>query len=151
MEIMWGDTCIRVLSPMTEMLEEGFSANDMSLVLLADIDGFEILFTGDIESEVETKLARLNAGQNAPIDIDVLKVAHHGSNTSSDPGFLQAFNPEYGVIQVGKNWYGHPSDQTLKILKEEDIQLFRNDQQGCIRLMLENGEPIWTPWLTMLY
>lgn len=149
--ITWGNTCIRVLSPMTEMQGKALSANDMSLVLLVDIDGYEILFTGDIESEVETELALLNARQNAPFDIDVLKVAHHGSKTSTEQVFLQSFMPEYAVIQVGRNWYGHPSDETLKILQKEDVQAFRNDQQGCIRLMIENGEPIWTPWLTMLY
>ncbi len=149
--IDWDGIEIQVLSPFPAMLENVVSANDMSLVLLVDVDGFEILFTGDIESEVEKTLARLNRSQNKPIDIDVLKVAHHGSKTSTDPVFLEAFKPEYGVIQVGRNWYGHPSDKTLKVLKKEDIQVFRNDQQGCIRLVIKNGEPIWKPWLTMQY
>ena len=64
-------------------------------------------------------------------NIDVLKVGHHGSNTSSSKYFIDKINPKYSIISVGKNnWYGHPNDEVLKNLK--DTIIYRTDIDGSI-------------------
>lgn len=85
------------------------------------------LFTGDIESEAETDILY----SNADISADVLKVAHHGSSTSSQKAFLEAVNPKYAVIGVGSpNDYGHPDSKTLKRINNMDIIVYRTDMHG---------------------
>ena len=88
--------------------------NDASTVMMLRYGEVSVLFTGDISSDVETRLAE-EEGQN--IRATVLKVAHHGSNTSSDAGFLEAVSPAAAVIQAGRwNRFGHPTENVLSKL-----------------------------------
>lgn len=91
------------------------------------------LFTGDISSAVENSLL-------AP-DIDILKVAHHGSRFSSSANFLEVARPEIAVIGVGRNSYGHPTAQTLERLANVGSQIFRTDSDGTVKLVID-GENI---------
>ena len=94
----------------------------------------EILLTGDSEAPEEEELLR--AGVN--LDSDVLKIAHHGSKTSTIPAFLNAVSPQYSVISVGKhNTYHHPHPSTMKRLEQYGTRIFRTDESGRIELVGE--------------
>ncbi len=123
------DVILRVLHPSKDLLvNTKDDINNNSLVLLLEYKNFRALFTGDIEKEGESDIiTRVDK-----IDIDVLKVAHHGSRSSTTDRFLKNFNPEVAVIQVGKNYFGHPHEEILSKLKEEKIKILRNDLNGAI-------------------
>lgn len=87
---------------------------------------FRVLFTADIDEAVETGLLPKLT------DIDILKVAHHGSRYGSTKIFLEKTKPEIGIISVGKNRYGHPHPDTLKRLIEAEVSVYRTDVQGTI-------------------
>ncbi len=122
------DFSLRVLHP-----EEGGSEgknfhNNSSLVIMASCFDTDILLTGDIESRAESEIF---AGED--IECDILKVAHHGSSSSSSKGFLTAADPTYAVISAGKgNSYGHPHYETLENLENDDIRVYRTDTDGDI-------------------
>lgn len=99
--------------------------NNDSLIVLYENGDDRAVFMGDAEAEVESKLS---IG-----DVDLLKVGHHGSNTSSSPSFINQIQPEYAVILVGQpNQYGHPSQETLSFFESENIPIYRTDEQGDI-------------------
>lgn len=105
------------------------NANENSLVLYANL-GINWLFTGDISQAEEEKLVR------SPFDlnIDVLKVAHHGSNSSSGETFIQAIQPQIALISVGRNnRYGHPHEEVLDVLKAHHVTIYRTDRDGAIQ------------------
>jgi competence protein ComEC len=101
--------------------------NNNSLVLYGRIGIDYWLFTGDIESEVEEEII-----SNYNFELDVLKVAHHGSDTSSSSVFLDAVNSDFAIISVGTNYYGHPSKSVLNSLEDRNYQIFRTDENGTI-------------------
>ena len=103
--------------------------NNYSITVRFSYGEDSFLFTGDIEKEAERDI--LDFGEN--VSTDVLKVAHHGSSTSSCKEFLQAAAPRYAVIEVGEgNDYGHPHDDTIKRLEKADIPVYRTDFSGNI-------------------
>lgn len=107
----------------------GSDANDTSIILQIDYGKTSFLFTGDAEREAEQ--AVLNAGMD--LSATVLKVGHHGSDTSTTYPFLREVMPQYAVISVGEdNSYGHPTDDTLSRLRDADVQVYRTDMQGDI-------------------
>lgn len=99
--------------------------NNNSIVLLYTNGNDKILLMGDAEKEIEQNL---NVG-----DVDLLKVGHHGSYSSSSKPFVDKINPEYAVILVGEdNKYGHPHKETMDTLKEKGIEVHRSDECGDI-------------------
>ena len=103
--------------------------NDWSLIVAIDYGDTSFLFTGDMESDAEYDLLYTNADLHA----DVLKVGHHGSNTSTSEDFIAAVSPTYAVISCGiDNSYGHPTKTTLTTLQEHNVTLYRTDLQGTI-------------------
>lgn len=103
--------------------------NNYSAVLRLTYKQTSFLFAGDAEAESEAEMLR--AGR--VLKADVLKVGHHGSDSSTTPAFLKAVSPSYAVISVGAgNDYGHPSPDTLARLAEAGAQVFRTDLQGTI-------------------
>ena len=90
--------------------------------------------TVDVVQGDATRIAEadiLDAG--CDISATVLKVGHHGSDTSTSYPFLREIMPKYAIISVGKdNEYGHPTDNTLSRLRDADVQVFRTDQQGTV-------------------
>ena len=93
------------------------------------------MFMGDASSTTEKEI--LNR-YNLP-DIDVLKVGHHGSKTSSSKTFINEINPRYSVISVGKNnRYGHPNKEVLNNLEQSKI--YRTDQDGSIMFKIKNNK-----------
>ncbi|MGM0419867.1 MAG: ComEC/Rec2 family competence protein [Bacillota bacterium] len=123
-----GDLEFLVLHP--EASKNYNNINNYSLTLLLDYLGLNILLPGDIESEVELELMvrdRLEL-------VDILKVAHHGSSTSSSQGFIELLKPEIAVISVGAdNIFGHPDPEVLNRLNEAGAKVFRTDAQGDLR------------------
>ena len=99
--------------------------NNNSLVVVYENGEDRALFTGDAEAEVENQLS---IG-----DIELLKVGHHGSKTSSSPSFINQIQPEYAVILTGQpNQYGHPHQETLSLFESKGIPVYRTDEQGDI-------------------
>lgn len=110
--------------------------NDRSVITMAKIGDKKFLFTGDAEKATEADLLT----EKLNIDCDVLKVGHHGSNSSSTSAFLKAASPEYAAISVGKdNMYSHPSNKTLTALKNCGAKIYRTDKNGDISFYVENG------------
>jgi len=110
--------------------------NNYSVITVLNYNNIEFLFTGDMESEAE--LAVLNKF----FDIEVLKVGHHGSRSSTSQQFLNKVSPEYAVISCGKNnSYGHPHVETLQKLKDANVKTFRTDEQGTI-IATTDGEKV---------
>jgi len=109
--------------------------NNSSLVIRFVYGEDSFLFTGDIERQAEYAIYQ----QNLNIESDILKIAHHGSKTSSSELFLESVSPKIAVISVGRNnSYGHPYDAILQRLDKYDIKIRRTDQEGDI-LFLSNG------------
>ena len=109
--------------------------NDNSLVLYFKINDYKFLFMGDAGVEVEEDLIEKYNIQ----DIDVLKVGHHGSKTSTGKEFVGVINPKYSIISVGKNnRYGHPNDSVLQNLN--DSKIYRTDQDGSIMFKIKNNK-----------
>ena len=110
--------------------------NNSSIILKLTYGNVSFLFTGDIESDVEKALL------NKDIESDVLKVAHHGSNTSSSNAFLKKVNPKYAIISVGTgNSYGHPKSVILDRLEKLGTKIYRTDELGTI-IVTTDGEKI---------
>lgn len=109
--------------------------NSTSIVIQMEANNNKYLFMGDAEDDVET---------NSKItweDIDVLKVGHHGSDTSSTEQFINKVLPEMAVISVNSNTnsYGHPSKTVIKRLQDKECEIYRTDMNGTILLINENG------------
>ena len=114
---------------------EGASDNDRSVVLTSRSEALEVLLTGDIERAAEARLAaRLGgAASHLPRRHRVLKVAHHGSRTSTSEELLDAFRPDLAVISVGRrNVYGHPAELVLDRLDAHGVEILRTDREGRI-------------------
>ena len=109
--------------------------NDNSSVIYTELNDYKFLFMGDAGIEVEEDLIKKYNLQ----DIDVLKVGHHGSKTSSGKEFIDEVNPKYSIISVGKNnRYGHPNDSVLGNLNNSKI--YRTDQDGSIEIKINKNE-----------
>ena len=122
---MLGGAQVQILGP----LHSAEDSNDNSIVLKVSFGATSFLFTGDAERAEEQDL--LNAGVN--LQSTVLKVGHHGSDTSTSYPFLRAVAPQYAVISVGAgNSYGHPTEAVLSRLRDAGVTTFRTDMQGEI-------------------
>jgi competence protein ComEC len=100
-----------------------------------------VLLTGDISTKVEQEL--LASGQD--LDSQVLKVAHHGSNSSSNAEFLARVNPRLAMVTGGSGDFGSlPSPETLERLRERRIRVFRSDVEGATTVQLRDGLRVMT-------
>ena len=125
---------VEVLSPDRGNPLDEKDENKNSLVLRVNIKGSSVLMTGDIDEKGEMTLIA-----DTDIKADILKVAHHGSRYSSCEKFIEAAAPETAVIQVGKNTYGHPSEEVIKRLEEHKITVLRNDEQGAVGIRVNKA------------
>ena len=109
--------------------------NDNSNVIYTELNGYKFMFMGDAGVDKEKDiLDKYNLS-----NVDVLKVGHHGSKTSSSKEFIDEINPKYGIISVGKNnIYGHPNKEVLNTLKYSKI--YRTDQVGSIMFKIKNNK-----------
>ena len=127
--IALGEAVLTVYPP---LLTTG-DLNEQELTALATAGDFDLLITGDMAGQTEQLLA-----QTYPLpDVEVLVVSHHGSRYSSDESFLRAITPDNAVISVGDNRYGHPAEETLRRLQAVGATVWRTDQQGSIRIIID--------------
>ncbi|WP_152656309.1 DNA internalization-related competence protein ComEC/Rec2 [Oceanobacillus sp. CFH 90083] len=116
------------LSVLAPDIDKG-NANDNSLVLYTNL-GLRWLFTGDISKEIEERIIREYPG----LQVDILKVAHHGSKTSTGEVFIEAIQPRAALISAGRNnRYNHPSGEVLEVLEDNQVQVYRTDEHGAIQ------------------
>lgn len=130
-----GDAKFKILAPSSDSYQ---SLNNYSIVIKLTYGENTFMFTGDAETLSETEM--LNSFDD--LTADVLKIGHHGSTTSTSKKFLNAVNPKYAVISVGKdNTYNHPTKTTMNKLEELKIPVYRTDEEGTIECV-SNGKDI---------
>ena len=114
--------------------------NNNSMVCKLKYKKFSMLFTGDIEEIAEKEIINTYKGKEYLLKADCLKVAHHGSKTSSKKEILELIKPKVALIGVGKNnKFGHPSNVTLENLNSINAIVYRTDAMGEITIK-SNGE-----------
>lgn len=129
---------IRCLSPVKDQKKE--DENENSEVLMVEISGLRILFTGDLGEEGEQEL--LEAGTD--LRAAVLKVGHHGSRFSTGEDFLEAVSPGFAVISCAENnRYGHPAPETVERLERAGCRIFYTMKSGAVTLYPVNGKKGW--------
>ncbi|HEX7117355.1 MAG TPA: DNA internalization-related competence protein ComEC/Rec2 [Longimicrobiales bacterium] len=127
-----GEVVLHFLYPKPASLDADVEANQVSVAFRLEFRGFRALFLGDLPAEVERELARTRADA---LRAELLKVAHHGSGTSTSDALLTATRPELAVISVGRhNRYGHPDPAVLGRLRRRDIRILRTDRDGHVRV-----------------
>ena len=130
-QIAAGDVRIRVLHPSPPEWERQKVRNDDSVVLEVVYHDVALLLTGDISADIE----RLIAPQLTPARVRVLKVAHHGSRTSSSRALLESWRPQIALISCGRgNTFGHPAADVLERLESIGARVYRTDRDGEITL-----------------
>ena len=121
--------------PNKENIIQDNCLNNNSIVCKLYYNNFSILFTGDIEEQAEYEI--LNTYKKNILKSTILKVAHHGSTTSSTKEFIEAVNPKVALIGVGKNnKFGHPNEDVIERLKSCNTKIYRTDQMGEIELKI---------------
>lgn len=126
---------IEFLAPVKDTYND---TNDYSAVVKISYGKNSFLFTGDAEETAEKDMMTFNY---SVLDCDVLKVGHHGSNSSSSMDFLDAVTPEYAVISCGENnSYGHPHDETIKKLAKIGADVYRTDTEGTITIVCDGND-----------
>lgn len=132
---------LEILSPSGEIKPLGDDdQNNASLVIRLSYGKTIVLLCGDIEKEIEEKLVGELSQENPKRDIQIMKIPHHGSKTSSTQGFLTLVDPELAVISVGAfNTFGHPAEEVLNRLNDQGIEMLRTDTNGAVE-MTSNGE-----------
>lgn len=113
--------------------------NNNSIVCRLNYKKFSMLFTGDIEEEAEKEIISEYKSKLELLNCDILKVAHHGSNTSSIQEFIDVVKPKISIIGVGENNnFGHPSEKVIERLKKYSSKIYRTDIMGEITIKVNN-------------
>lgn len=131
-----------IIWPFSDNMISDNSINNNSLVCKLNYKNYSMLFTGDIEAIAEKAILKKYSKNLNILKSDILKVAHHGSKTSSITEFIEKIKPKYAIIGVGEdNKFGHPSDSTIQNLEKANIRIYRTDKMGEIE-MKTNGKDI---------
>lgn len=139
--IEFGSATATVLGPVKSYAEP----NDTSIVLMVEFGETRFLFTGDMEVTAENDMLDY-WGERFDWSADVLKVGHHGSETSTGYRFLNAVMPTYGILSVGEeNSYGHPHELPLSRLEDAEVTLYRTDKLGTI-IATSDGAQVTFRW-----
>lgn len=129
-----GQVILDILYP----TKSGKGENEDSLIVYTQVGELSFLFTGDALVENERELLTLYPN----LTIDVLKVGHHGSKTSTDMNFVRQLKPKYSLVSAGKNnRYGHPNTEVLERLK--DSVIYRTDRHGVVEVYEQFGKMVW--------
>jgi len=133
MTINFGDGVrLRILFPDRDV--SSWETNEASIVARLDYGESSFLFTGDSPTKIENTMIYHSEESKELLDVDVLKVGHHGSRTSTSLSYAQAVSPEYAVISAGKgNRYGHPHKEVLNILEKVDAKTISTAESGTIK------------------
>jgi len=133
-----GDASFQILAPVSDYGED---LNNWSVGVRLSYKDNHLVMCGDAEADAEADILKYSKNLSA----DILKVGHHGSNTSTSDAFLNEVSPSYAVIQCGKdNSYGHPHMETLEKLEKRGIQIFRTDQDGTIVAVCNGSSIAWS-------
>ena len=125
-----GDATMKVLGPIDTTPS---NVNNYSTILMVSFGEMDILFTGDAETSLEKDL--LESGVN--LDAEILKIGHHGSDTSSSDAFLDAVSPEYGLLSTAiGNKHDHPIGEIMDKYEDRGIEIYRTDQSGTVTLTI---------------
>lgn len=128
-----GEIEINILLPDNKYIKSDDEENANSLICKIKINNKELLYMGDGSQETEEKLLK----QNCDIEnIDILKVGHHGSKTATSSKFIQRINPQNAVISALKKYYGHPHQNTIDTLKQNNVWIYLTEKQGAIKFSL---------------
>jgi competence protein ComEC len=143
-----GEVVLQVIGPLPGVshhgsaADEGSGPNNASVVLLVEVRGIRLLLTGDIEPEAQEVLA----SAFPELDVDVLKVPHHGSRFQ-DPEFLTGLGASVAIASAGEgNDYGHPAPETLDLLAASGAQVHRTDRDGDVVVGERDGELYVATW-----
>lgn len=133
MRVSFGDgVVLRILFPDRDVTR--WETNDASIVARLDYGESSFLFTGDSPIKIENTLINYSEESKELLDVDVLKVGHHGSRTSTSLSYAQTVSPEYAVISAGKgNRYGHPHKEVLEILSKVGTKVVSTMESGTIK------------------
>ncbi|MDD5760445.1 MAG: MBL fold metallo-hydrolase [Candidatus Pacebacteria bacterium] len=137
-KLSFGGDNLFVIYPQT-MVSSGKDPNEFSQVVSLDLGENYFLFLGDISASQEKEILPSLPENNK---LRILKVAHHGSRYSSSWEFLEKFRPQFAIIEVGSNNYGHPHPDTLNRLSQIGAKIFRTDLDGTIRFKEKMNKPI---------
>ncbi|MBV8629895.1 MAG: ComEC/Rec2 family competence protein [Silvibacterium sp.] len=138
----FGGAAVRVLAPERDYRPEKVPANNDSLVLRMSYNETSALLEGDAEAPSEVRMLA-----EGGLKSDLLKVGHHGSRTSTTPGFLAAVAPEWAAISVGRrNFYGHPRREVLEELQAAHVATYRTDMVGLTSFYLDGAHVTAEPW-----
>ena len=133
-EIDWHGARAAVLWP--PQAGEDLKPNDASLVLRLSEGDAHFLLTGDIEKRTEQELV----AEHVPLASDFMKVAHHGSKTSSTDDFLSAVAPRFAAVSVGEaNPFGHPAESVVERFEAHAVKLLRTDRDGAITAITDGA------------
>ena len=133
-----GDLTCTILAPIGTAYTE---LNNYSVVIRAEYGDTSVLFTGDAEVYAEKEMLERYFLKGL-LDCDILKVGHHGSDTSSSQAFLDAVTPVHAVISVGEgNTYDHPKQEILSRYEAMKLEIHRTDKEGSIVFTTTGGEP----------
>jgi competence protein ComEC len=136
-ELAVGRWRLTILATGDDPASRGFGANDRSVVVGAEVHGRRILLTGDIERAGE---ARLLDGDRSALVADLLKVAHHGSRTSTNAAWLAATRPRWALVSAGVgNPYGHPAGEVMARLLAAGVHVLRTDRDGALEVRVQPG------------
>ena len=123
-----GNVSFNVIGQLTSKEAES-NVNNYSTVIKVTYGDEDIIMTGDAEKKVERKIIE----SGISIEAEVLKLGHHGSDTSTSNKFLELVNPEYALISCGvDNKYGHPCEETMEKLQKQNVKVYRTDEMGDI-------------------
>lgn len=130
-----------IIWPFSDNMISDNSINNNSLVCKLNYKNYSMLFTGDIEAIAEKAILKKYSKNLNILKSDILKVAHHGSKTSSITEFIEKVEPKYAIIGVGEdNKFGHPSDSTIQNLEKANIRIYRTDKMGEIEIKTDGKE-----------
>ena len=132
-----GKAKIKILAPISSKYER---ENNYSIVAKVTYGSVSFLLAGDSEKESEAEMLR-RYGKS--LKSTFLKVGHHGSNTSSTDAFLKAVSPQYAVVSVGPNEFGHPGNKALQRIHDNGIKILRTDIHKDISLSTDGKKLIW--------
>ena len=131
------DVSIDILWPRDKQIEEN-KINNNAIVMKLRYNKFSMLFTGDIEEIAEKEIVSIYENTDI-LKSSILKIAHHGSKTSTTEEFLKLVDSRIALIGVGKNnLFGHPSDEIIKRLEEINVKVYRTDLNGEIEIIVNN-------------
>ena len=133
------DLYFDILWPDSQNLITENILNNNSVVCKLHYKNFSILFTGDIEEPAEKEILKQYKNNIQVLNSTILKVAHHGSKTSSIQEFMEAVKPKISLIGVGENnKFGHPNDEIIERLDNFDSKIYRTDKMGEISIMVNS-------------